>query len=213
MTAPNYTAPSVDQEAFLIARNLPSGRVWNSKYDSTRVLGRLIAALAEESRRLFLRIENFVNVELDPNQTRQLILDWEESAGIPDVCFDRSASLIERRRRVIQKLNDFGGVITNADIVAVLADFGETVQLVPGNETNADRLGFGSGPYNATELRQIRHTLAVRVESDATTFALPFPIEFATEQAGLLQCLMQRLVPAHVSIQFFFNENLALPFQ
>lgn len=208
----DYRAPSLLDQVFLLARTLPDGRVWNAKYDPGRVLGRLLVALSGEINRLFVRIAEFVNIELDPEKTRQLILEWEASVGIPDQCFDRSASITERRRRIVQKLNNFGDPVTKADLEGLLLDFGEAVELVPGNEANAEKLGFGIAPYNATELRQIRNTLAVRVESDAPTFPLPFPIEFATSQAGLLQCLMLRLAPANVNLQFFFNENLAIPF-
>ena len=209
----DYRAGSVDEQAFLLAKTLPDGRVWNSKYDQTRVLGRLVRALSEEIHRLFLRIEEFVNIELDPDRTRQLILEWERSVGIPDQCFDRSPTVQERRRRIIQKLNNFNDIITAEDVENLLADFGEAIQVVPGNAVNAERLGFGVPPYSASELRQIRHTVAIRVESDAETFPLAFPIEFGTPASGLLRCLTERVIPAHVSLQFFFNENLDLPFE
>ena len=205
-------APPIEQQVTLLARTLPDGRVWRSKYDRTRVLGRLVAAFAEEIARTFSRISDFVMKELDPNRTRQLILEWEESAGIPDDCFDRSADLDERRRRVVQKLSNFDGIITRADIEGVLADFGEQIQIVPGNSTNAVLLGFPAPPHTTSQLKQIKHTLAVRVTSDAPAFALPFPIEFATELSGLVQCLMRRITPANVALKFFFNQDLSVVF-
>lgn len=208
----DYRAPSVSDQAELLARTLPDGRVWNSKWFQSRVLGRLVLALAAEINRLFARISNFVLIELDPLKTRQLILEWEESVGIPDDCFDRSPSLIERRRRVNQKLTNFGELITAPQIVALLADFGENIALVPGSESIGFDLGFGNAPYTTQELKEIRHTLVVRVESDAPTFTLSFPIQFGTEQSNLIQCLLERVIPANVALQFFFNQNLALPF-
>lgn len=208
----DYRAQQIDDQSFLLASSLPHGRIWSSKWDETRVFGRLIKAFSQEIRRLFLRCQVLVVQELDITKTNQLILEWEESAGIPDQCFDRAASLIERRRRVEQKLNNFGDIITSADVVNLLAEFGENIEIVPGNESNASQLGFGAGPFSTQELKEIRHTIAVRVESDAQTFPLTFPIPFSTASNELLQCLVQRVVPANVNVQFFFNQNLALPF-
>lgn len=208
----DYRAPPDDQQVTLLARTLPDGRIWNAKYDQTRVLGRLVVALSREIGRTFARIADFVIDELDPARTRQLILEWEESVGIPDVCFDRSADLTERRRRVSQKLENFGGIITREDIEGVLLDFGEEIQLVPGNEANAELLGFPAPPYDNDQLKQIKHTVAVRVSSDAQVFPLPFPFPFATEASDLLRCLLRRITPANVALQFFFNEDLTAPF-
>lgn len=208
----DYRAPPIEQQTTLLARTLPDGRVWNAKYDEGRVLGRLVRAFAAEINRVFARIADFVLVELDPAQTRELLLEWEESVGIPDPCFGRSADLAERRRRVRQKLSNFGGIITRDDMVELLADFGEAVQIVPGNEVNAELLGFPPSPYTDDQLKQIKHTVAVRVSSDAEVFPLDFPIEFATDASSIVQCLMRRITPANVALQFFFNEDLAEPF-
>jgi hypothetical protein len=208
----DYRAPPLEQQITLLARTLPDGRLWNTKFDQTRVFGRVVAALAREISRLFARIANFVLVELDPNQTRQLLLEWEASVGIPDECFDRSTDLTERRRRVIQKLNNFGDIITREDIEGLLLDFGEEIQIVPGNADNAQLLGFPAPPYDNNQLKQIKHTMAIRVASDAEVFPLDFPFQFATEASDLLRCLVRRVTPANVALQFFFNEDLAQPF-
>lgn len=212
MTGIDYRAPPLEQQVTLLARTLPDGRLWNAKYDQTRVFGRLVAAFAQEISRTFQTIANFVLTELDPAKTRQLILEWEESVGIPDECFDRSADLTERRRRIVQKRNNFGDIITRADIENLLLDFGEQIQLVTGTEANAELLGFPAPPYDTNQLKQIKHTVAVRVTSDAEVFPLDFPFPFATEQSSLLRCLVRRVTPANVALQFFFNENLNQPF-
>lgn len=208
----DYRAPPLEQQVTLLARTLPDGRLWNAKYDQTRVFGRTVAALASEISRLFQRIANLVLVELDPNKTRQLLLEWEASVGIPDECFDRSPDLAERRRRVVQKLNNFGDIITRQDIEGLLLDFGEEIQIVPGNADNAELLGFPAPPYDTNQLKQIKHTVAVRVVSDAQVFPLDFPFQFATDASELLRCLMRRVTPVNVALQFFFNEDLAQPF-
>lgn len=208
----DYRAPPIEQQVTLLARTLPDGRLWNAKYDQTRVFGRVVAALASEISRLFARIADFVLVELDPTKTRQLLLEWERSVGIPDECFDRSPDLTERRRRVVQKLNNFDDIITREDIEGLLLDFGEEIQIVPGNAGNAELLGFPAPPYDTNQLKQIKHTVAVRVEADAEVFPLDFPIPFATEASDLLRCLLRRVTPANVALQFFFNENLSQPF-
>ena len=159
----DYRPPPLDQQISLLAHTLPDGRVWNAKYDRTRVLGRLVAGFAREIDRTFARIAVFVLKELDPKLTRQLILEWEESVGIPDQCFDRSSELPERRRRVVQKLSNFGGIITRADIEGTLADFGEEIQIVPGNEGNAQALGFPAPPYSTTQLKQIKHLSLIHI--------------------------------------------------
>ena len=208
----DYRAPPLDQQSTLLARTLPDGRIWNAKYDQGRILGRLVRAFAAEINRVFARIADFVLLELDPERTRQLILEWEASVGIPDPCFGRASSLTERRKRVQQKLANFGGIITRDDMESLLLDFGEAVEIVPGNEVNAELLGFPPSPYTDDQLKQIKHTIAVRVSADAEVFPLDFPIEFATDASSVVQCLMRRITPANVAIQFFFNEDLAVSF-
>lgn len=207
----DYRAPSLERQTSLLTRWLPDGRLWKAKHDRTRILGRLVEAMARQINRSAEQIELFVR-ELDPSKALALLLEHEESVGIPDRCFGRSADLEERRRRVIQKLNRFGDIITREQIEDTLADFGEAIEIVPGTEDNAELLGFPAGPYDADQRKQIKHTVAVRVASDAETFPLDFPIEFATENSSLLECMVDRITPANVELIFFYNQNLSVPF-
>ncbi len=208
----DYRAPDDDTQAFLLAKYLPHGRLWNAKWTRGRVLGRLVFAFSKEIGRLFEIVEKFTLQELDPAKTRELILEWEQSVGIPDQCFGRPIDLATRRLRIQQKLANFDDPITRADFDAFMDSFQQVVEFVPGSADNAEKLGFGIPPYTTQELKEVRHTLAVRVESDAQVFPLPFPISFNNAGASLLQCLISRLAPAHINLAFFFNEDLGQPF-
>lgn len=208
----DYRAPPIQSQISLLARTFPDGRIWNAKYDRSRVLGRLVAAFAQEINRTFSRISDFVLNELDPKKTRQLILEWEESVGIPDRCFGRPLTLEDRRMRVIQKLNNFGDVITNEDMVAFFASFGEDIEIVPGTSENAVRFGFPAAPHTRNQLKLIKHTVAIRVRGDANTFDLPFDFPFSAGGSEVLRCLIRRLLPANIAPQFFFNQDLSVPF-
>lgn len=209
----DYRAPPIETEYALLARTLPHGRAWNAKYDRTRVLGRLVRSFSEEIHRFFRAIEEFVLVELDPVKTHQLLLEWEKSVGIPDKCFGRAADEETRRLHVQKKLANFGDPVTREDIEGILAFFGEPIDIVSGREIYGEDLGFGTAPYTADEVKQIRHTALIRVGSTAESFPLEFPIVFGGSVNTIVECLVTRLLPANISIQFLFGEDLSQPYR
>ena len=207
----DYRAPPLAQQISLLTKWLPSGRIWRGKFDRGRILGRLVEAFARQIQRTSEQVE-LLHRELDPAAAYQLLLEHEESVGIPDKCFGRANTVEERRRRILQKLNRFGDPITKEQIEAILADFGEAIEIVPGNEENAELLGFPAGPYDAGQRAEIFHTVAVRVESGADTFPFDFPFTFTGASSSLVECLVDRLLPANVEILFFYNQDLNVPF-
>lgn len=197
-----------DQQAGLLARHMPSGRLWNGKWTRSTVLGRLVHALAREIGRINQLLADLAARETAILRTVDLLLEWETSVGIPDRIFGRAGELTARRRQVLLKLVNFNGLITNDDFVAMAAEFGQAVRIDPGNETRAPFMGFGAGPYDAATLRQIRHTVAVRSTAEQTAFPLEFDIQFTATENAVLEGLFNTLMPAHVAVQFHYGQDI-----
>lgn len=200
-----------DDQVSILTRYLPHGRAWDAKYRQDTVFGRTVRGFAAELTRVNNFIVDLICSELDIDRTVDLILEWEKSVGIPDLCFGRDASLPDRRERVKQKLVNFGGVTTEADFVRAFATFNIPVEITIGDAGNAELLGFPAPPYDAAQLAEIASTLAIRTSLASTTFPLPFPIPFV-QGNQTLPCLMNRLMPATADLKFFFGQNLDVVF-
>lgn len=195
----DFNAREPDEQATQLALHFPKGKLWGNVFDGETNMGKLIRGLAVEFYRIELLLENFVT-ELDINETEQLIIEWEASVGIPDVCFGRSQDLQTRREQVIQKLSDFGGVQTEADFRRVAALFGYDVTLiesgiVPGSFPARFPNRFLGGVGSSS------HTIIVSVNSpDSNSFPRPFPDFFIGTSLDVLKCLFRALAPANCDL-------------
>ena len=78
-----YTA---DENALLLAQHLPIGRVWEQGFSPDSNIGKLLRGLAVEFYRFQVLASELVT-EMDYEQTNQLLIEWEQSVGLPDSCF------------------------------------------------------------------------------------------------------------------------------
>lgn len=181
------------QQFYLLAKHWPDGKLWNSKFSLTSNIGQIVNALSKEFHRFQLLVKQIWD-EFGINTTSELITSWEKSVGIPCLCFGQDETLIVRRKQVLNKFNNFGGVQIAEDFKRVAADFGLDINVYPGSEklTGTDK--------------EIKHTIVVELlqpPSGPNFFPLPFPVQFSSGGATNLQCIFDQLAPANVKVDIY----------
>lgn len=211
--------PAVDQ-AELVARHLPVGRVWDRAFDPSSNLYQLLLGLSFE----FFRIELLFKIlagDVDIVQTANLITEWEQSVGLPDDCLNIQKPIEIRREQVLQKFSNLGGVQMAEDFVRVAAIFGYEVSVRPGSVNAVFPMTF---PVGFTPSGKIaRHIIYVDLPDElATAEAFPYvflgPVPPATEGGipfylappEFLVCIFKKLAPANVDVKFNFVEPAAV---
>jgi uncharacterized protein YmfQ (DUF2313 family) len=190
----------VDEQAFMIAAHMPVGRVWESTFDPLSNMGKLIRGFGVEIYRLEVLTQKISN-EIDINQASELLEEWERSVGLPDSCFFTNISIEERRKQVLQKFSNFGGVQKAEDFVRVAAIFGFNIQIITGLKPGGFPLEFPITFFEDTKAAV--HTIFVEmlgiIEGDIF-FPLPFPIPFSLGGKSFLQCIFDKLAPANTQV-------------
>lgn len=200
---PNYEYDLEDYFSQMLAL-LPTGPAWDTA--DTGLMGELLYALVAEFERVSDRI---VELEHDafPQNTTQLLEDWERVLGLPDECAaDITQSTTERRAAVITRLTTQGepspvffqnlalsfgysiDVIEHFPARAGIARVGESID-APGNQfTWTVRI-----PGSYTQSRRA-------IIGDAR-----IGDRIATWGDGSLECLIRQYNPAHTTLKFIYE--------
>ena len=197
-----FDPQSKEQNATMLAKHLPKGRVWSGGFDGATNLGKLILGSGVEFSRLQERTKNIAR-EMDINETSDLIQEWEKSVGLPDDCFGTNVDIEERKLQVLQKLSKYGGVQKAEDFVRVASVFGFDIRVTAGGPVGSFPLEFPLVFFDSA--RSATHTIFIEilnfVQSDVQ-FALEFPIQFSSDGTGFLKCIFDVLSPANVQVLF-----------
>lgn len=97
---------NADEYRSQLASLLPKGLAWAG--DVTSWLSRLLSGCSQELARVDQRMHDLV-AELDPQQSVELMAEWEAATGLPDECSGSSDTLAERRAQLLMKLAATGG--------------------------------------------------------------------------------------------------------
>lgn len=107
---------------------------------------------AQELRRIDEQIHNLIK-ESHPEQTDQLVTEWEIDCGFPDECYDIPITLSARRLQIINRLIFPGHITTgwtDAGNVtagnAIITGLGDTTDILIGDAANVSA-GFQGGKY------------------------------------------------------------------
>lgn len=180
---------------------MPRGRVWPK--DQNSVQTKALTAFSQEFQRTNLSANNLL-VDSFPVTTTDLLVEWEESLGLPDPCAGLSPTIQLRRNQVVAKLTATGGQ-SAAYMIKFAANLGYTITIT---QYAPFRMGQGrcgmplGGPDWA---------FAWRVNAPTAS-----PIFFRTGQSAMgepleswgntvLQCQMQEIAPAHTILNFSYN--------
>jgi uncharacterized protein YmfQ (DUF2313 family) len=196
-----------DEQTDALARSLPSGKLWNAKWQTGTTTRDLLEGVAHEMVRIDEKLRELQR-EMLPDETELFLSEWESAVGIPDRygCLTGVGTVAERRRDILVKLASLG-VQTGADFVELAGIFGITVT-THGGAWYSDALYANPPTISFPDNRTARHTIVVEYGIDeGNVFPLPFPIPFGSTNLSLLECIFERVKPANCQVYFRRDET------
>jgi uncharacterized protein YmfQ (DUF2313 family) len=186
-----------EQQAQTLANYLPGGKAFAGKNISSSQTRRLLRGLADELMRTD-EVIDLLRWETLPDTTEFFIDEWESAVGIPCECFKGTGDDTERRLHVIIKLA-WMAVQTGGDFIALANALGVTCYVEGGSIHGAFPFVFPIRFYPSA--KAAFHTIVVTfVLPEELVFTYEFPIEFSTGLLTLVQCIFNKIKPAHVDI-------------
>lgn len=196
---------------------LPSGPAWTR--DRKAELTKVLNFFAGEFARIHGRAMDLLN-EADPRSTIEMLNDWEDVAGLPDPCSAGIADTVqERRLALVQKITGRGG--QSAKYFVELAEIlGYDIEITENRPFTCGLSECGLhqtvGPYSAqlhqlTDKLDIRYFWKVLVKGPRVTWFQCGASECGKDplakitRAEDLECIFQRLKPAHTSLTIAYE--------
>lgn len=181
---------------------LPPGPAW-SREPGTAV-AQLFAALAAELARVDGRAWQLIE-ESDPRSVAELFIDWERVAGLPDACaiaFGGEQSTVQRRAALVGKLSTLGGQ-TPAYFIGLAAALGYAVTITEFHahtvNDDVDTPLYDVAWNFAWQVNAALNTITELTVDDTVGDPL------ASWGNALLECVIQRLRPAHTTVLFAYS--------
>jgi uncharacterized protein YmfQ (DUF2313 family) len=200
---------------------LPTGAVWPRDPDG--VLSRTVRGLVGVHHHAWRRLRDLLN-EADPRTCYETIYMWETDCGLPDPCIDPPPISIEARRAAVVARRQEGSTTTPMQFVRLAAILGYEIQIT---EYRPFRCWSGCNDFLNTDIRwdpvtqtHIRvgwpHTWMVNIiNADQAIWHMTcnsgcdsFLLEWTR---GELECLFERIKPAHTHILFAYQQSVPLP--
>lgn len=178
---------------------LPRGPVWPR--DSDGVLSRTVRGLVGNHWRAWRRVRDLLN-EADPRTCYETIRMWEIDCGLPDPCVDPPPNTIEGRRAAIVSRRQEGGVTTPMQFIALAATLGYDIEITEfrpfrvwsncNDHLNPDGVGWAhTWMVNITNAERAIHYFRATSPCNEFLYSLT---------QGDLECLFERIKPAHTQI-------------
>lgn len=181
---------------------LPPGPAWPA--DDTTILSRLLESLAAELARVDGRALQLVE-EADPRTVAELFADWERVAGLPDVCVQAlgvDQTLAQRRAALVGRLTTLGGQ-SPAYFIGLAAALGYAITITEfrAHSVNDDveHPLYGDAWIFAWQVNSALNTVT-ELTVDST---VDEPL--ATWGNALLECVINRLKPAHTAVLYSYT--------
>jgi uncharacterized protein YmfQ (DUF2313 family) len=180
---------------------LPQGPAWPREESP---LTRLLTGLAQELARVDGRAVTLLE-EADPRTTAELFADWERVAGLPDACaqaFGGDQTLAQRRAALVGKLTTLGGQ-SAAYYVGLAAALGYAITVEDFHEhtvdDDVDHPLYGEAWAFAWQVNGALNEVTELTVDDTVNDPL------ASWGTALLECVIERLKPAHTIVLFSYT--------
>ncbi|MBU6246475.1 MAG: DUF2313 domain-containing protein [Xanthomonadaceae bacterium] len=142
-------------------------------------------------------------VEADPGQTMALLPAWEASFGLPDPCLGPSPTIQQRRGALLARLlAESGAAPTPAYFIGIAAALGYTITISTFQASPFGR-PFG-GPFG-DGLAYTWQINGAALHYQGFQFGSAFGEPFAVWGTSILQCVLNRLKPAHTVLLFQYT--------
>lgn len=162
---------------------LPPGRAFTRAPDA--ILTKLLFALAEEFARLDARVDALA-VEIDPTKTSELIDEFEDMLGLPDVCIGDLSSLDGRRIALRGRLTATGGQ-SRQYFIDLAASVGYAITI--------DEPALHTWQINASGAANVARAGFARAGDPLRTWG----------SEKVLECTLARYAPAHAVLIFNYT--------
>lgn len=191
-----------EQQTNVLASYLPNNKIFEVKNDVDSNLRKVLLGLAQEFTNYRDSVNELVQ-EYFPDQTTLFIEDWEKVVGLPDDCLPIATTIEERRTNVLLKLAGINATTAKqfTDIAAIL---GFDIEITNAADFATFPMVF---PIVMLEEADIPFTIFVTIknQTQAQGFPFTFPLTFAEPIEELLECLFEKLIPAHCQLFFRFE--------
>lgn len=181
-TAPNYAAADYAQA---MANLLPRGPAWSRDPGSNMMS--LMGALAPTYERSGAAAAQLI-FDIFPATTEALLVEWEETLGLPDPCTPAGSSVQQRRASVLAKFIASGGQSTSY------------------YEDVAAALGF---PITITELSAADYAWQINAQNiNLSYFTAGYSVAgdpLWTVGNTELECRIRQIMPAHTVLTFVYS--------
>ncbi len=192
-----FTVLDKEAQADSLARKLPDGKAFESKYIDDSNLRKWLVALGVECIR-FEEYMNYVHNEMQVANTADLITDFEKDYGMNSNCFANQTGLtLQERINNIFTLILSNGVSTEEQFEELGALMGFDIDV-------------SSNSFTAPDLVADRFVIYVQINGsapivDAFPYTFPFPFSSASSGESILECFFKVLKPAHTIINFSYT--------
>jgi uncharacterized protein YmfQ (DUF2313 family) len=180
---------------------LPQGPAW-PREDS--YITRLLNGLSQELARVDGRALALAS-EADPRSTGELLADWERVTGLPDECavaFGGEQSTAQRRAALLSRLTNLGGQ-SAAYFQTLAAAMGYTVTVEDFTQhTVEDDVDH---PLYSDAWAFVWQVNGVLNEVTEITVEDTVDDPIASWGSALLECVIDRLKPAHTNVLFSYT--------
>ena len=198
MPTPRAFGDADYQQAML--RLLPTGRVW--RRDPASTLSAVMLALAPTYTRSTAAAAQ-VLIDASPATTQNLLVEWENSLGLPDPCTAANPSIQQRQAAVRAKWGA-RGALTTAYFVSMAAALGFVITITEFAPFAVD-MGCDQGLSEPewAFIWQVNAPEVVTFYFSADDSGVDDPLE--TYDAGELVCRITQDAPAGTLVLFAFS--------
>jgi uncharacterized protein YmfQ (DUF2313 family) len=194
---------------------LPLGQVWYR--DLTRLVMEFCDGLAQTWGYVDSRAADLLERESDPQQTVELLPEWERAWGLPDPCFPDATTIGERQRMLVTKMTWLGGQSKDY-FIKVMEWLGFKVVIkewspfMAGVSQCGDTRPSPDQPFRwyigPPEMRfvwtaQVGYQGLVWFRAGAGQAGVDHHLEFRNPDA--VKCLLERWKPAHTVLAFDYT--------
>lgn len=182
---------------------LPRGWVWGSACEPETLFYRLLDALADPAEQIQAFLRRVVRMA-NPATPEDLLTDYEQMLGLPDACSGLGSTYYQRVQAVVAKLTAQGGQ-SAAYFQAISQAAGYSITIEPQQMLVA---GFRAGAFcHGPKARYVWIVRAIGLGLTYFTAGWGRAGDLlASYQNNGLQCLLNRLKPAHTRI-FYIEES------
>ena len=197
MPAPIFTAEDYQRALWSL---MPRGRAWNKEPGS--VQSQFLLGLAQSLARVNDRANGLITDSF-PAGTYELLPEWEESVGLPDLCAGLADTVQGRRAAMLAKLLGTGGQSVPYLIeYARTLGFDITIQEYVATRAGAMMAGYplrGEGWGNCWAINCLSNTMIFFRAGESTAGE---PLR-SWNNAPLI-CAMNKVSPVHTILQFIY---------